>query len=76
VSNQAKRHLCMIENPNNFADHLIELHGFDGARQTARDGITTAQVEEDNYTLSIWREIRRAIEIKRDVADNQSGSKA
>lgn len=68
--NQAKRYSCMKDNPNKFADHLIELHGYDGARQTARDGITTAQAEEDNYTLSVWREIRRAIEIKRDAADN------
>jgi hypothetical protein len=60
----------MNDNPSEIADHLIKSLGFDGAWQSARDGITAAQSEEDNYALSIWREVRRFVEIKRDAVDN------
>ena len=66
----------MNDNPSEIADHLIQVHGLDGARQSARDGITAAQADEDNYSLSVWREIRRAVEIKRDAANDQRGSEA
>jgi len=33
----------MKDNPSKIADHLIEVHGFDGAWQTARNSITTVR---------------------------------
>ncbi len=54
----------MKDDPNQIADDLIEQHGVDGALDTVREGIATAHAEGDNYRLSVWREVRRALRNK------------
>ncbi len=38
-----------------IADNLIEQHGLDGAIKAAMEYTATAG---DNYTLSVWREVK------------------
>ncbi len=63
--------LEMNDDPNQFADDLIEQHGVDGALETVREGIATAHAEGDNYRLSVWREVRRALRNKQRDAGNE-----
>lgn len=53
------------DNPRRIADYLFEQHGVDGALETVRDGIAAAHADKDNYRLSVWREIKRALQDKR-----------
>ena len=50
------------DNPKEIADYLVQEHGFEKATAVARDGISTANDIEDNYALSIWREVRVILE--------------
>ena len=63
----------MKDNPIQIANNLIAQHGVDGALASVREGIATAHAEGDNYGLSVWREVRRALRDKPDAADNQEG---
>jgi hypothetical protein len=58
------------DDPNRIASHLIDQQGVDGAWDTVREGIAIAHENEDNYVLSVWREVRRALDNKQDGADN------
>lgn len=58
------------DDPNRIASQLIEQQGVDGAWGTVRDGIAVAHEIEDNYALSVWREVKRTLEIKQNDADN------
>ncbi len=62
----------MNDDPILIADHLIEQHGVDGALETVTEGIDAAHANGDNYSLSVWREVRRTIQGKQDAADNQN----
>jgi len=61
----------MNDDPSQIADHLIEQHSVDGALEMVREGIATAHANEDNYRLSVWRDVRRILQDRRDAADNQ-----
>ena len=61
----------MKDDPNQIADNLIEQHGVDGALEMVREGIATAHANGDNYRLSVWRDVRRILQARRDAADNQ-----
>jgi hypothetical protein len=61
----------MKNDPKQIAEHLLETLGDDGAWQKVREGVAAALEDEDNYTLSVWREIRRAIEIKLAVGEKK-----
>jgi hypothetical protein len=63
--------LDMKDDPNQIANDLIEQHGADGALDTVREGIATAHANGDNYRLSVWREVRRALRDKQRHANNQ-----
>ena len=54
----------MRDDPNQIAEHLIREHGLDGAYQTALKGASDAQRNQDNYRLSVWREIKRILRDK------------
>ena len=58
----------MNDEPSKIAEQLVEMHGDDGAWGRVRKGILAAQEDEDNYSLSVWREVRRELTIKRDTA--------
>ncbi len=49
------------ENPSEIAEHLAQENGLEGAIQVMRDGIAKAHQDGDNYSLSIWREVRRKL---------------
>ena len=59
----------MNDDPSQIADDLVEQQGVDGALDTVRDGIAAVHAIGDNYRLSVWREVRRALKAKRDAAD-------
>ena len=61
----------MEDDPNQIANDLIEQHGVDGALNTVREGIATAHANGDNYRLSVWREVRRALRDKQRDADHE-----
>ncbi len=44
-----------------IADNLIEQHGLDGAIRAAMEYTATAG---DNYTLSVWREVKTILQKK------------
>jgi len=66
----------MKDDPSQIADHLIEQHGVDGALEMVREGIATAHANRENYRLSVWREVKRILQDRRDAADNQEPSAA
>ncbi len=53
------------DNPSEIAEYLIRDNGVDGAIQAAYDGTTKAQQDGDNYTLSVWREVKAILRNKR-----------
>ncbi len=52
----------MSENPNQIAADLVKQYGLDGALETVRREIVAVHVESDNYRLSIWRDVKRALQ--------------
>ena len=61
----------MNDDPNQIAHDLIAQHGADGALNSVRDEIASAHADGDNYRLSVWREVRRALRDKRNAADTK-----
>ncbi len=61
----------MNDDPSQIADHLIEQHGVYGALEMVREGIATAHANGDRYRLSVWRDVKRILQDRRDAADNQ-----
>ena len=59
----------MNDDPHQFADQLVEQYGLDGALQKVHEGIAAAHAAGDNYSLSIWREVRPILLGKRDGPD-------
>ena len=49
------------DDPHDITDYLIAEYGQDGALNIARDGTFAAQQTNDNYSLSVWREIKRIL---------------
>ncbi len=56
----------MNDNPSQIATALIKQHGADGALQMVRREIAGAHAAGENYSLSIWREVRRALQDQQD----------
>ena len=54
----------LSDDPEAIAEILFQEHGLDNALEQATDGTTAAQIDSDNYQLSIWREVK-GILIKR-----------
>jgi len=52
----------MTNDPNIIADQMIQEHGLDGALQTALEA-------RDNYSVSVWREIKRVLKDRKDDDD-------
>ena len=51
----------MRDDPHDIAEHLVQEHGVEGALERATEGIAEAQEQDDNYSLSVWREVRRIL---------------
>jgi len=60
---------AMRDNPDQLASHLIEQHGIEGALTAAIEGIAAAHASGDNYGLSVWREVRRALRDMQETAE-------
>ncbi len=60
----------MTDDPNQIADHLVSQHGFEGAVKAVREGVEAAKGNGDNYRLSVWREVSRVLQAKKEAADN------
>ena len=51
----------MKDDPFEIAEHLIKVNGLEGALKETLDGIFKSNAKNDNYSLSIWRDVRRII---------------
>ena len=47
--------------PSEIATSLIQKYGKGIAMQLAMEGTLRAQSENDNYSLSIWRDVKRIL---------------
>ncbi len=59
----------MTNDPNIIADQMIQEHGLDGALQTAREATQVSLEARDNYSVSVWREIKRVLKDRKDDDD-------
>ena len=59
----------MSDNPSQIATALIEQHGTDGALELVRREIAEVHAAGDNYRLSVWREVRRALQGQQDSTE-------
>jgi hypothetical protein len=59
--------LVMCHGPEEIASYLIQEHGLVGANSYALDKVIEAQADQDHYTLSVWREVKRFLRIKSDL---------
>lgn len=57
----------MHYDPKEIANDMIQEHGYDGALSAAIEGAIEAQRAGDNYTLSVWREIKAII--RKQISD-------
>ena len=65
----------MRDDPEEIADHLVNEHGLDGALSVVDEGKVDASRDGDNYTLSVWREVKGVLQ-KRIDADAEDGDKS
>ncbi len=49
------------DDPSAIAEHLVQEHGLEGALVLATEGTTAAQERDDNYGLSVWRDVKRLL---------------
>ena len=61
----------MNDEPSQIANNLIAQQGVGGAMESVREEIASAHAIEDNYSLSVWREVGRILRDKPDGADDQ-----
>ncbi len=52
----------MKDYPHAIADYLVEQYGRNGATKAAQEGTCAAHLQRDNYSLSIWREVKRILQ--------------
>ena len=59
----------MTDNPQIIADQMIQEHGIDGAIQTAQEATQVSLMDRDNYSVSVWREIKNVLRERKDGDD-------
>ncbi|MDX9862247.1 MAG: hypothetical protein RBS99_15165 [Rhodospirillales bacterium] len=57
--------------PAAIATQLVQEHGLDEAIETATEGILNSQQAGDFYALSVWREVRRHLRLRRRDDDER-----
>jgi hypothetical protein len=57
------------DDPNEIADDFIQQHGLDGALCVAINNATAAN---DNYVLSVWREVKGILREKEPVSKGEN----
>ena len=53
------------DDPHIIADRMIEERGLDGALQTAQEATQVSLDAGDNYSTSVWREVKRVLNEKK-----------
>lgn len=66
----------MNENVKQIASALIEQHGIVGAVTSVRAAIAASHASGDNYSLSIWRDVRRMLQTMQETGAENSQSEA
>jgi hypothetical protein len=61
--------ITVRDNPKEIADHLVKEHGLDKALAVVAEGKTEAIRNGQNYTLSVWREVKVILERRADGDD-------
>ena len=59
----------MTDDPNIIADQMIQEHGIDDAIQTAQEATRVSLKDRDNYSVSVWREVKRVLRERKDGGD-------
>ena len=59
----------MTNDPNIIADQMIKEHGLDGALQTAQQATQVSLKARDNYSASVWRDIKRVLSERKGDED-------
>ena len=59
----------MTNNPNIIADQMIQEHGLDGALQKAQEATQVSLKTRDNYSASVWRDIKRVLSERKGDED-------
>ncbi len=49
------------DDANIIADQMIEERGLEGALQTAQEATQASFDAGDNYSVSVWREVKRVL---------------
>ena len=49
------------DNPIEIAEALVQENGLESAIQVMNDRISEAHQDGDNFSLSVWREVRREL---------------
>lgn len=55
----------MRDDPKQIAEHLLQQHGPEGALAHAVEMTQEAQRAGDNYALSVWRDVKRILGLKK-----------
>ena len=56
----------MTNDPHIIADQMIQEHGLDGALQTAQEATQVSLKARDNYSASVWRDIKHVLRDRKD----------
>ena len=59
----------MTNDPNIIADQMIQEHGLDGALQNAQEATQVSLKARDNYSASVWRDIKRVLSERKGDED-------
>jgi hypothetical protein len=59
----------MTNDPNIIADQMIQEHGLDGALQKAQEATQVSLKARDNYSASVWRDIKRVLSERKGDED-------
>jgi hypothetical protein len=60
------------DNPTEIADHLKNEYGLEEAMAVVDNGKREATREGNNYTLSIWREVKVILQNRAEGDDDES----
>ncbi len=59
--------------PDKMADDLVQKQGADRAVEIAIENISEAKAAQDNYSLSIWREVRALLRSRHKARREREG---
>ena len=57
------------DDPQETADYLLKKHGQHEAYAIALQGAVDAQESDDNYSLSVWRDVKRLLATEQSISE-------